>query len=280
MPPARPLFIVGVERSGAGLIARLVGRSLPTGRGGDPAAYAAFSGDLIAARGDRWSPGLPERLAELAADPAWRDRARELIDPVASADGPWLWPYPETGLLLPFWAQLVADPICIVAGRNPYDASRSFLENRFPEKLKRIIQFPAYFSFRWQFTTLVQLSSCAAWSDTLFVGYELMMRSPVEQVRRLVRFLDSATGVSHGDDAVWTLLEDIDPSSWHFRDEHAFFELGSITKEQKQLFRYLQRRAGDAAEPFAPEHFPMPPYAWEYLRNFDLFVEQAVGESV
>ena len=184
-------------------------------------------------------------------------------------------------MLLPFWEPLFPGAVRVVATRNPLDASRSFLARRFPEKLARMLQFPAYFAFRWQLAMLELLGPrVSSTGEPLVVGFEHLLRSPVEQVRRLVRFLEASTGESRGEDAVWTLLEEIDPTRWHHRNEHGFFELAAVTAEQKELCRHLQRRAADTAEPFDPDRFPMPAYAWEYLRNFDIFAEQVIGEAV
>jgi hypothetical protein len=288
---SRPILVLGAERSGVTLVSTLVARwgAYASGPAADPGGAPVATSPsgltseiLAAAGGNLWSPALPDRLAALAEEPAWRERARALIASLADDSRPWLWTAPLPAQLAPFWEKLIPDPVVVIVVRNPLDSARSFARVRLPEDLTRLIRLTSYFSFRWQAANLTLLELSQRHPDPLFVDYEKILQSPVEQVRRLGGFLDIATGATGTtescDERLFPMLEAVEPGLWHCRTGPQFFELKQVLEEQKELFRYLKRRAapaGDTAEPFDPARFPIPYYAWEYLQNFEVyFTEQ------
>lgn len=278
---ARPIFVLGAQRSGASLLSDLIRRwgafACAPGPSGD------FPRELLAAAGGTfWRPELATRLSALAGEPAWRDRALALARPMIARDRPWLWTLPMPSLLMPFWERLFPHLLCVVAVRNPLDCARSFAASCFPEKLARTIQIPAYFGFRWQFTLLTLLALCDRHPDHLLAGYEPLLASPAEQVRRLGLFLDRSTGAAEGcDGRLETMQAAVDPGLRHQKAGAAFFDLPQVVDVQKELFRHLERRLAGTAEPFDAARFAVPAYAWEYLRSFDLFfeLEQRTGRA-
>jgi hypothetical protein len=289
---SRPILVLGAECSGATLTAALAGswgaRRADREGAGVAAAQDLMSEVLAAAGGILWSPALAGRAAALAEEPALRERGLAVVAALAggaAGQQPWLWQVPFPTLLLPFWEGLLGEPILIVAVRNPLDGAASFAKRHLPEKTARQIRLAAYFGFRWQVCNLALLELCERHPDHLFVDYEQMLKAPVEQVRRLGRFLDAATKAAETcDERLLLMLEGVDPSLWHSKSGSLFFELPQVIEEQKQLLRYLRRRAAGVAEPFEPGRFPLPAYAWEYLHNFDVYLAQqeqeraAVGE--
>jgi hypothetical protein len=273
---SRPILVLGAERSGVTLVSTLV---TLWGAQAAPAPSALNAEILAAAGGGLWSPALADRLAALAEEPAWRERARALIASLGGEAGPWLWTAPFPPQLVPFWEKFIPDPVVVAVVRNPLDSTRSFARARLPEKLARMIRLTSYFTFRWQAANLTLLELAQRHPDHLFVDYEKILQSPVEQVRRLGRFLDVTTGTAEScDERLLPMLEAVEPGLWHCRTGPQFFELKQVLEEQKELFHYLKRRAahaGDPAEPFDPARFPIPYYAWEYLQNFEVyFAEQ------
>jgi hypothetical protein len=275
----RPIFVLGAERSGASVVTDLIRRwgayvGAPALAGAE-APPRDFTRQLLAAAGGTaWRPGLDADLAALADQPAWRDRALALVRPLSARDRPWLWTLPGPSLIIPFWEKLFPDLLCVVVVRSPLDGARSFAACQFPAELAQAIQIVAYFGFRWQSTLVTLLALCERHPDHLLVSYEALNESPSEQLRRLALFLDRSTGAAETcDERLGMMLKAVDQSLWHQRAGAGFFDLPQVTDVQKNLFRYLQRRLAGAAEPFDALRFAVPCYAWEYLRNFDVFFE-------
>jgi hypothetical protein len=277
--PSRPIFVLGAERSGRHLLAGLVERwgafaAYPE-RGAAGGPHEDFSRQLLAAAGGTmWRPDLEDRLAALAGEPDWYDRSLALAGPLIATDRPWLWTLPTPGVLMPFWERLFPDLICLIAVRSPLDCARSFAASRFPEALARTIQIPAYFSFRWQFTSLTLLALCERHADHLLVGYDSLLAWPAEQVRRLGLFLDRSTAAAEScEGRLEAMLAAVDPGLRHQAAGAAFLDLSQVTRQQKDLYQYLERRMAGSDEAFDAARFAMPHYAWEYLRNLDVFFE-------
>lgn len=285
--PAAPaaLFVLGADRSGTSLVAELAVRwgvypgdpaLLGTADGANPRGYFEHAPlqellrDLaLAAETSPWDPAFPARVAELAQDPAWRERAQALAASLSAGGRPWLLKEPLLGLYLGFWERILPrPPICLVTVRNPHDAARSFVRASFPAELSGRLRLITYFVLRWQVLFRAILPALAGNPDHLVLTYEGLLKSPVEQLGRLSRFLDLRLG-GGGADRLEQMFEAIDPGLWHQKSETSFFDLEQVLAPQKDLLRHLERRAASVPEPFVAADYSLPPYHREWLDNFD-----------
>jgi hypothetical protein len=287
--PPGAIFVLGADRSGTSLVAELAVRW--GAHPGDPARLGET--DELNPRGyfelvpmqellrdlaraldlSLWDPAFPARVAELADRSPWRERAEALVADMESEGSPWVWKEPLLGLYLGFWERvLAAPPICIVTVRRPHDAARSFVRASFPEEMSQRLKLVTYFVLRWQVLLRATLESLERYPAHLVVAYESLLKSPVQQVDRLCRFLAARLG-SRAEPAerLGEMLEAIDPGLWHHKSEIPFCDLEQVLAPQKDLLGHLERRAADQPEPFDPARFAFPPYYREWLDNLDTF---------
>jgi hypothetical protein len=287
----RPILVLGVERSGTSLVSDLIHRwgadsgDLSRHVAADdhnPRGYfeyqpmQAFLHDiLVATHASLWDPELRGRMERLARDPRFGDRALALIAEMEASGRPWLWKDPLLSLEMPFWERFLPAPVCVVTLRNPIDSGRSFARMNFSAAARRRLRTSAYFGFRWQFTMLAILDYLERNPDQLFVGYERLLAEPAAQVSRLCRFLDAQLAPADAPaERLARMLDAVEPALWRNRAETSFLELPEVIAEQKELLRYLDRRAQDHAEPFARARYPLPAYAVEYLEDFNLLAQR------
>ncbi len=107
---------------------RLIGAT-PENAGGhwEVEALSSFDEELLLELGGRWSgpPAIhPDELRELARG-RWGERARSCFRESLPERG-WVWKDPRVCLLLPFWREVLADDLTVVAAvRNPLETARS-----------------------------------------------------------------------------------------------------------------------------------------------------------
>jgi len=170
-----------------------------------------------------------------------------------------------------FWERIIGHPVCVATVRNPHDSARSLAKGYLP-KVMRQAKITSYFCMRWQHFQLAILEHFERNPASIYVCYEELLRSPVEQTERLCTFLDRQFDLEEGrEERLAAMREAITPGLWRNRSEDSFFDLPDPLDSQKALLRYLHLRAADVLEPFDPAAFALPPYAHEYLENFDLF---------
>ena len=137
------IIVLGIMRSGTSLTAELVRRwgayagtkeelwkwDSSDLRGYGYMEYIPFQNlndDLL--NHNEAVPPSPEILEEKVSDPIYRDRALELIhamdkrasDSEATA---WVWKDARTVLTLPFWTQILKDPIYVITVRHPIETT-------------------------------------------------------------------------------------------------------------------------------------------------------------
>jgi hypothetical protein len=287
------IFVLGADRSGTSLVADLAVRwgahpgdpgELGTADLANPRGYFEHAPmqellrDLaLAIDTSLWDPTFPTRVAALADASPWRQRAEALVATLSAGGRPWLFKEPLLGLYLGFWERILKrPPLCLVTVRNPHDAARSFVRASFPPELSGKLQLITYFVLRWQVLFHAILAALERNPDHLLVSYEAILKSPVEQLGRLCRFLDGRSGGNAGDgmgdgmeDRLGEMFEAIDPALWHQKSETSFFDLEPIVEPQKDLLRHLLRRAAGGPEPFVAERYPLPPYHREWLDNLE-----------
>jgi hypothetical protein len=287
----RPIFVLGVDRSGTSLVAELIHRwgasagdlSLH-GQANDanPRGYWEYEplqrllAEIAGSTGvTEWDPEFQSRIQQTASEPLYRQRALELVAGMEASGTPWFWKEPYLSLQMDFWERMVEHPVCVATVRNPHDSARSYTRTILPEGLRSRVRLTSYFGVRWQHFMLSILGYFERNPASIFVGYENLLKSPVPQVHRLCAFLDHQFGLAEGfEDRFAAMLETISPGLWRSKSEISFFDHPEALEPQKALLRHLHQRAADLREPFDPALFPLPPYAQEYLENFDLFLRQ------
>lgn len=287
--PCRGIFVLGADRSGTSLVSELIHRwgawagdaaALGSGDVFNPHGYFEYTpmqkllSDLTVSTGvTEWDPRFHELLKLRARDPDHRRRALELVAGMEREGRPWLWKEPFISLHMPFWELLIPPPVCVMTVRNPHDSARSFARMMLGTEMAGRISLTAYFCLRWQSFMLAILDYLERNLDHLVVCYEELVRDPESQVLRLCRFLDSRFGVaSSSAERAATMRAAIDPALWRNKAAGSFFDVPEATGAQRELLRYLHQRAADLRQPFAAERYPFPPYAQEYLENFEFLV--------
>jgi hypothetical protein len=288
-PICRPIFILGVDRSGTSMVAELIHRwgaygGEPNFHGSpnthNPQGYfeyipmqALLTDAALSTALPEWDPGFRPALAQRAHEPAFRSRALALAAQMEEPGRPWYWKEPFLCFHLDFWDRILQlQPVCVATVRNPQDSARSFAKMTLPEELRKV-RLTAYFCLRWQHFMLAVLDYFERNSSSIYVRYEDLLSSPVEQVRRLCGFLDRELAVDEGgDERFEKMIETINPALWRNKSESSFFELPETLPAQHELLRYLHRRAADRQEPYDSSRYPLPPYAREYLDNFSTFM--------
>jgi hypothetical protein len=285
--PARPIFIMGIERTGTSLVADLICRwgaypgelgSLGTPDAFNPRGYFEYAPmedllrDVAETTGvTMWDPRFPSLLELRAEDPTLRGRAIQLIGEMEKAGRPWLWKESLLSLHMSFWERILEAPVCIMTVRNPQASARSFTRMAFGSELADRLSLVSFFLLRWQLFTLSILEYFARNPDHLVISYEELLRSPSEQVERLRRFLDRQLGATEdGGERSARMLEAIDPALCHYQADSALLEVPEATEAQQALLGHLQSRAADVREEFAAERYPIPPHYQEYLENLDV----------
>jgi hypothetical protein len=291
---SRPIFVLGVERSGTSLVAELV--HCWGAHAGDLSLHAPANDanprgfweylpmqellvDIAAGTGvSEWDREFQGKIQQQASEPLYRQRALQLVAGMEAAGAPWVWKEPFLSLQMDFWEKIVGHPVCVATVRTPHDSARSFARTSLPEPMHRQVRLTSYFGLRWQRFMLSVLEYFERNPASLCVSYEDLLKSPVPQVHRLCAFLDRQFGRDEGfEDRFAAMLEAINPALWRNKSEISFFDLPEALEPQKDLLRHLRKRAADIREPFDPALFPLPPYAQEYLENFDLFMGFLVG---
>lgn len=196
MPPARPVCVLGVGRSGTSLAARalnLLGVDLgPQDRmlapsEVNPKGYweqreaVELNGEILAALGGDWwcPPPLPAGW-ELAEDMAGlRSRVGDLVERYFGRSERWGFKDPRTTLTLPIWRSVVGEFDHVICMRNPLEV-RASADGALPEEVDEIAL--------WLYYGCEALRLTAGRRRT-FVFYEEWLTDAVGVTARLARFL-------------------------------------------------------------------------------------------
>jgi hypothetical protein len=283
----RPIFILGVNRSGTSLLAQLVHQwgayggdvaELSRGNEGNLRGYwenkpmQLFLGEIANEVG-LLHPSFEERVRALAHEPRYRDRALELVREMERPGRVWFWKEPLLSVLVPFWREILDELVFVVAVRNPYECARSWELFSLPAGLPKGFSTVAANLLRWQHYTRFILEATAG-SRTIFVSNELLLGSPLEQCQRLSAFLDEHCGTTTDqpgpDDRVERMVQAIDPSLRRVRPAVPFDEVPEATPEQKALYDLLRRKVDDPEAEFDPDLYPLYAGWKEYMQNLAL----------
>lgn len=291
---SKPIFILGVNRSGTSLLAEMV--HVWGAYGGDPdelrrgnqgnlrgywenKAAQRFLGE-IADRLGLMHPALPERLRALAHEPQYRDKALLLVREMEQHSPVWFWKEPLLSLMLPFWQEILDEIVCVVPVRNPYESARSWELFTLPQGLPKGFSTVAANLLRWQHYNRSILTATAG-RPVIFIPYDGLLAAPQQHSRKLAAFLDEHCGQaarSLPPDRVERMAEVADPGLQHVRPKVPFAEVPEATPEQKALYALLLRKVEDPTAEFDPELYPLFAGWKEYLQNLALMthlMEQA-----
>jgi hypothetical protein len=286
MTESRPIIVLGVDRSGTSIVAKLAHE------------WGAFGGDLAGLLrsdwgnpkgywesrpmvqlitrifreigSDFWRPDFDEALRGLAADPGFRQEAEGLAAAMAAGGAAWFWKEPQLCVQLPFWKEIWGDATYIITVRNPYDSALSWQKMALPFEIRGRISILALSLLRWQHYMLSILRHTEGSKRRLFVPYEELVEDSASQCARISRFLDAETGGS-GRERAEAMTQAVDRSLWRHNSETDFAEVEIATPEQKALYALMRRKVDDPDAPFDAADYPMYAGWREYLQNFDQF---------
>jgi hypothetical protein len=281
----RPIFILGIDRSGTSLLAEIVFRwgahagdpqQLGTADEGNPQGYWEYKpmqdlvAELVAGMGvPFWEPAFKEQMRQRAFDPAYRDKALALIAEMQAAERPWFWKEPDFAFSLPFWRELLADPVYLVTLRKPHHSAQSYEKLILPPPFRGRIRLVAYFLLRWQGFMISVVEELKRARSKLLVSYEALLSSPVEQCARICRFLEAEIGSADGESAgrVQRMARVVDPDLWRSTSSVPFSEVPESSPEQRALYAYLCSRLDGDLGDFDPLQYPFPACWREYAAN-------------
>ena len=284
-----PIIVLGSFRSGTSLVAQLVERwgayggepeHMRPGDSKNPHGYFEnqrmqyfIEVQLIRNVQEHvHSPEYPERVRERASDPEVRGEALELLESMGRRGNAWYWKEPLLSLTLPFWKELWGDPVYVVPVRNPYDTAVSWQRFVVPDAVQGRVSIIAANLLQWQFYNRSMLIGTADSARKIFVPYEALRRTPLEQCRRLSEFLDRECGTDGlREDRVEWMADAIDPDLHRNRSEPSLDDVWQATPEQRELYDLLLRKVDDPDAPFDEARYRLYAGWSEYLRNIWTF---------
>ena len=207
---ARPIVVLGAERSGTSVVAEMVHRwgayagpsdELRKADANAPRGYWEFLPlwDLLAELGDFasgatwWDRDFEQRMEEKASDPACRARATELMSGM-DRGGPWFWKDPALVHFLPFWKRMWREAVYVITVRHPQDIAVSWQKFSVRSNVKARASWVMVNLLRWQHMMALILKHTEDAAQRMFLGYEDIMRQPGEQAGRLSEFLEGQFG--------------------------------------------------------------------------------------
>ena len=286
---SKPVIVLGMHRSGTSLLAHLVhaaGVSAGDSKDLRPASkanqdgfwekrqVAEFSDALLEAAGASWvtPPGSAAATAALAADDRYLAEAYCLMNSMSSPDRAWVWKDPKLSLLLPFWRDLLEDPVYIVAIRNPASIALS---------LKRRDGIPISAALLlWQVYLTSILRDLPRDANVLFVAYEQLLSSPHAVCSRLIEFLRAASRIpADGSVGAGQLCSFVRDSLCHAGAGAR--DLSLLDDAQIGLYAFLTAivEGKAAVKEFAPDRYPIYPGWREYLQLWEGVFSFALQED-
>jgi hypothetical protein len=286
MAQGRPIFVLGIDRSGTSLLSELLfhwgaqaGRPehLPVADEGNPQGYweyapmQEFLAELLDGT-SLWDPGLDQVLLQRAMDPELRRRARMLGDEMRGAGGgSWFWKDSKLIFSLPFLRQVFPEAIYLITLRNPYDSALSYEKLSLPSPLRGKVRLVGYTLLRWQHMMVAICEGLKDYPSKLLVSYETLVSSPREQCTRLCQFL-AAEGAADDGGGLERMTRAINPGLWRNNSKASFLDVPAASTVQKDLFSYLSARLdGDLAD-FDSARYPFPEVSREYCANMSILL--------
>ena len=276
---SHPIIVLGVERSGTSVVAEMLHRwgayagpseKLHKADAHAPRGYWEFLPlwDLLAELGDFdagatwWDSDFQQRIKKKAADPAYRQKAIELMAEMYKGS-PWFWKDPALSHFLPFWKQVWGNAVYIITVRNPLDAAVSWQQFIMPANVPVRISFIAMNLLRWQHIMMLILQHTEDAQYRLFLRYEDIVRQPHVQAERLACFLNSKFGKRVS--SIQAMVDAVEPQLWRNNCDIPFEQIAEATSEQKALYAFARRKIDNSLEPFDVTKYPLPPGTFEFL---------------
>ena len=282
--PSR-IIVLGMFRSGTSLSTRLVQQW---------GAYAGPEEDLFGDRygylehlglqklnddlmeGNERVPPEAARLAEQAREPQLRRQAIELLESMdrqAKAQGAraWVWKDPRLPMALPFWAEIWEDVIYVIPVRNPIETIQSGANMEgVPAESAPLSAGFAY----WQYNMLKVLEHTQPSRRKIFIAFDQLIRSPLEQCARLCRFLDAQTGEQSHDEVgrLQKLAALVQAGERHYQETRSLAELAQSTREQRALYDLLRVKTLYPDEAYNQDDLALYPGWREYLQAMDMLL--------
>jgi len=278
---SKHIIVLGMHRGGTSLVANLLHRwgayagqahQLLAADQNNLQGYweylplIQFNQQLLNSVGASWfiPPGVDEEKAieNLAADPVYKRRAEQLLAEMRKGGQDWLWKDPRLAVLLSFWKKMWGEAIYVVTVRHPLEIAMSLRKrDRLPISASLLI---------WQHYMLEALRQTEGSKDRIFISYENLINTPVEQCQRLASFIDRACEYERDRESlVGNMVGAINTQLRHNISSIPFSDVPQATREQKALYLYLNEMAQDRAEPFEQLSVELYPGWKEYLQTFD-----------
>jgi hypothetical protein len=292
------IIVLGIMRSGTSLTAELVRlwgayagteddlwKSNPS----DPRGYGYMEyiplqdlNDELLGFNETVPPPSTE-LAEKASDPAYRDKALELIhgmDTLAAKSDSvaWVWKDARTVLTLPFWVEILKDPIFVITVRHPAETALSAAKTE--EMAEESVPFSAGLAY-WQYCMLNILNYTQENHRKIYIVYDQLLSKPVQECTRLAHFLDehcqmpSESALSRID----AMLPQISTKERHFHYQKSLADMEQATREQRALYNFLRVKTLYPHETFNPEDFILYPGWREYLQCMDMLMAMSQAQD-
>lgn len=227
-------------------------------------------------------PLSPDVLEEKATEPAFRDKALELIqvmDQRATEAGytAWVWKDARTVLTLPFWNQILKDPVYVITVRHPAETALSAAKTE--EIDEENIPFSAGLVY-WQYCMLSILTYTQDNPRKMFIAYDQLLNKPTLECTHLAHFLDEHCEKSSEDSQVRidAMLPQISTSERHYNYKKSLAEMEQVTKEQRALYNFLRVKTLYPHEAFNKDDFALYPGWKEYLQCMDMVMTMSKAQ--
>lgn len=199
-------------------------------------------------------------LKQRASEPKWRNDALQLIASMESGKRAWYWKDPRLSVTLPFWQQFWVKAVYVIAVRGPLDIALS---------LKKRDNLPITAGYLlWQHYMTAILKYTETHPQRIFVKYERILSTPVDECVRLSNFLEEQCGVHDTQtqsQRIESMLRAVNPGLRSNASEGEFFAAPEVLQEQKSLCIYLQAKAQSRDEPLDPKSLEIYPGWRDYL---------------
>ena len=276
----RPIVVLGMHRGGTSLIGDLIHRwgayagnesKLLLADENNQQGYweyiplISFNDNLLNSVGSTWlvPPGseAEETLRARASEAAYARTAEQLLREMQAGGKYWFWKDPRLTVLLPFWKRIWDEAIYVIAVRHPLEIAMSLRKrDHLPVSASLLI---------WQQYMLQCLRHTEGSKQRIFVKYEKLVQSPLEECTRLSAFLNRSCGRENSDPEVLNkMTAGVNVGLRHNRSRLPFSEEPQATAQQKVLDQILMERAEDRIGPFEQAGIALYPGWKEYLQTF------------